>query len=688
MPSAEPIIPGAPATPALDLRRAVATWLVLSAGGCAALLAPPVVEGFDALGRRVDMASPYFPGFEPGLVWGLLPLALAGSFALLLGPGLVLALGLGGAATFSRWIVSGFGLSLAAVSVPAAAVQAILGRPLAGAESVATVVATGAAALLFTAWRLRRGRRLPWPVAGSRDFAHALALAVVPAVLAAALAPKIFWEDFNGDGIHAFGACRLLLRGPVPFWPEGSGYMTFFPGTGDCLFTWPVSWFLRLFGENESGARLPYFLFLAVLQAAVVAIAERPDRPPPGGRAHALIWLSLVSYTLVAGYSATYDPWCADFALPATQDTLFMICVLAAFGAFFDGRPAALGVWTFLATLASAGAAPVLLALVPAAVLGCRPRPWRRIAWFLACFAAAAAAGRFLPRALAVAGLPVPGGEHDVGNLLERFKYVWLLDLKRWLWLLVPAGLYPIAVVRDFRRADDATRVLLLVTLQVFALYYGMAFVSLHYFVPVMILPLAAFWRHHRVAGWRRPGLATAACGVAALAAVAAGLPGTTSIYRGNREAGRHFDLSRLPGREEMRPEYTRGIEILEKVLPKDAHPDVPERGFGGAPQAWAWYAGERGGPDPATRAVAVVPEGAPAPAGAELLATDGGVSIHIRDPAAVESLRRVKPAGSPGRWLYAVPRDILFQRREEALQRRGLFAVKKVLEALGYRGG
>ena len=79
-----------------------------------------------------------------------------------------------------------------------------------------------------------------------------LMMVLVPMVLLIALTPKFFWENFNGDGVHAFESARLLLVQPLPFWPASAGEIASFPGITSMLFTFPTSWFIRLFGEFEA----------------------------------------------------------------------------------------------------------------------------------------------------------------------------------------------------------------------------------------------------------------------------------------------------------------------------------------------------------------------------------------------------------------------------------------------------
>jgi hypothetical protein len=133
-----------------------------------------------------------------------LPLAVVGALALLLGPGLLLAMALArparpggsgsgavGPATVEEWLLRGFALSLVALGLAVPLAQALLprgGDELRGAAFVALASALTAGAGLAAWWRAGAGGRaeLRWPhlCAG-----HALALVCVPLAFGLLLLP-------------------------------------------------------------------------------------------------------------------------------------------------------------------------------------------------------------------------------------------------------------------------------------------------------------------------------------------------------------------------------------------------------------------------------------------------------------------------------------------------------------------
>ena len=94
------------------------------------------------------------------------------------------------------------------------------------------------------------------------------------------------------------------------------------------LFLYPLSWFMRLFGEIEISARLPMVLYLIAIYAAIAGLAQH-GRARLKATEQSLIWLGLAIYLVVMTYSNTYKPYYADLALPASQDTLAMACFRA-----------------------------------------------------------------------------------------------------------------------------------------------------------------------------------------------------------------------------------------------------------------------------------------------------------------------------------------------------------------------
>jgi hypothetical protein len=507
-----------------------------------------------------------------------------------------------------------------------------------------------------------------------------------PILFLVVLTPKFFWEGFNGDGAHAYESSRLLLHQAFSFWSPDAGGVANFPGLNSVLFTYPSSWFIRLFGHHEASARLPFVLYLIVLHAAVVSVARNGFGRPLGFAGHALISLGLMSFGLVMSFSTTYDPYCSDIALPATQDALLMICFLGAVLGFVRNEVGWMLLFTLFTLLASP-AGPLLLGTwLLGILLGFRSRPFKKAALFAVGLVASAGLLAVLPGILGSLGLPTPGGEHDTGELLRKFRYLLFSDFGRFAFLVVPCGIYPILGVFTWRWTDDVVRALTVVILLVFGTYYLIAFVSLHYFVPVMILPLVVFWRCRQPSAWRRPRTAMALCFLAASCSVVLALPTSTSIYTATREVGASVDVGSLPGYQEMEPQFFAATRLLDRLFPYDWHQDVPERSYGGSPLAWAYYAQRAAGGDGTKNYILSRSDSLP-PVGARLLATEGAASVYVRDPRLWKAHRTMRPAGSNGPAIYAISRDILFKRRR-ALKRYAIIDVQAWLRRLVYHDG
>jgi hypothetical protein len=283
-----------------------------------------------------------------------------------------------------------------------------------------------------------------------------------------------------------------------------------------------------------------------------------------------------------------------------------------------------------------------------------------------------------LPIVLQNAGLPAPGTEHAPAALLSKFRYVLPTDFRRFLYLIVPCGIYPAVCFFGWRKADDGSRALLVVTTLVFGMYYLMAFVSLHYFVPAMILPLAVFWRMQRTAEWKGGLVPAAACGTLVVTAIVLALPRTTSIYTATRSVGARLDASDLAGYEDMDASYFRGMQLLEELFLPGWKLRVPEQAYAGAALSWSFYA-QRTPPSEDETTYVLARAETPPPKDALQVASNGETTLYVLDEATWDEHRTMRPEGSRGRGIYSVPRDLLF-RRDRAFQRFAIIDIKGLL--------
>lgn len=614
------------------------------------------VAGMAALHNLVVPGGSWLP-LESARPLLMALMEVAGALALLFAPGLLFALALDRARTVSEWVLHAFALSLIVVSVAAALVQFAVGEPLRRSGFILAVVCCLAAALAALLVRMK-SRPLNWPLTDRTEAGTLACMYAVPLILLVALAPKFFWEAFNGDGAHAYETARLLLHQAVPFWHEDAGVIAGFPGTTSFLFAYPASWFIRLFGELEVSVRLPLLLFLPALAAALFALIDHGRTRATDGFDRGLVWLALTTYVVVISFSATYSPYSADIALPATQDTLVVVAFLGFALAFFERSYMWAAVWAFLACASLPNGMLLIGFLLTGALLAQRPQPWRHVLAGGAAVAVAVVALSMLPLALALAGAPAPGSEYGAGGLITRFAFLQITDVTRLAYLLVPCGILPALALLAWRRQDTVSRVFTVTSAGYFLFAFVQAHAPLHYYIPAMVLPLIVYWRVLPADGARRTRwrAATAACGVAALWMSWPAEPGP---YTASRDVGRSIEM-RIPGYAAMVPAAMAASSLIEHVLPLDWDPTVPHSSFGGSPLAFQYYAYTHN--NPAMRNYVLLPTGATPPDDAEEITSVEGFSIFVRDRRTWDAHLALRPASPAGAWLYQQKRSILFR--------------------------
>jgi len=670
-----------------------------------ALLGRGAVRSAASLFPLADSANPYFVAAHAGILYVWAPLVVASACILFLSPGWFLSLALDTAKGAGEWLLHGFTLSLLVVSASAGVVQWLSGQPLRDGAFAATVVGCSLACLGFWLLRLARGRAGEWPLAG-RFSGATLSYLVVPLLLLITLAPKFYWEDFNGDGAHAFESARLLLAQALPFWDPAAGTIATFPGITSMLFAFPSSWFIRLFGELEVSARLPVLLYLVALHGTLVALIEHGRGKLLGGAERWLIWLGLAVYTVVMAFSATYSPYSADIALPATQDTLLMVCFLGFILAFLRRQ----GKWMILLvglTFLSSpnGVLLIGLWLLAAMWLG-KPRPWREAMVAAGAVLASVVSAAIAPHILSALQLPTPGHEYAAGDLLKRFKLLQVADWRRVAFVAVPCGFLPVAALLAWRRQDAVARMLTLVTGAYFAFFYVQGHTALHYYVPVMLLPLVVYWRSDLFLSCplnsrnnsaipntapSRSRLGSSNCfrpwmlgssAAATLAALVISLPEDATPHSSARLLGATIE-NRMGGYEALDAAAFRRAMLLERIIPYDWEPNVPAESYGGSPLVWNYYAHRT---DIQPRVVNYVLQQAaePAPPGMRLLAQKDGAALYVLNESVWASHRALRPPTPAGSSVYAIRRGVLFP-GIPLTEGPPLIRVKDVLKRLGF---
>lgn len=618
-----------------------------------------VAVGSDSMSAAANLhpsawaETPYLVSGRVWLLYVWFPVLALSSFLLVLSPGMALLSALGGDSDRDLWLLKSLGLGLVVTTASVWMAEGLFRLSVRGTGFVAVAAASTLVFLVAAIVRLRRGGRIHLPARDGGGSGWIVVL--VPLfLLMVALVPKIFWESFNGDGAHAFEVSRLVVVSGLPFLSPDAGTLASFPGVTSQLFTYPNSWFIRMFGEIEASVRLPFFLYLAGLHAAVCAAAVAgEDRGLPTS-SRWLLWLGLALYTLVVSFSATYNPYHADLALPATQDTLFVVCFLS-FVVFFVRREHGWMVLFLFLTLLSLPSWMILVCGWTAAViLLWRPVPWKTVTIVAICVVFGLALPVALPLLLAAADLPPPGGEYAAGGLLSELRYVQLADLRRFLFVMIPSGIVPVLGLLAWRRQDLVARALVLVTLVYFAIFYFKAHIALHHFIPAMLLPLAVFWRLELKSGLPRAAKASVAAG--AIIALLLSLPRSGSPHVRARLVGSAALDSRL-GYESFEPSFFRGLDLYGELFPAPWDPRVPAEIYGGSPLSWNYYAQRRPAVEEPNYFLST--GSGPVPAAARIVATVGSTNLFIRS----DSVWRVHsvPPGSSISPIYSIPGDVLF---------------------------
>ncbi|MBK8179685.1 MAG: hypothetical protein IPK67_12525 [Planctomycetes bacterium] len=668
-------------------------WIgLLSVLSLPALLDPGAVGRVAAEEALALSPNAYFAPEHFALFYLWAPAVVLSACALLLLPGLLFAWALGAAADLGRWVLSGLALSLVLVSTVTSLAQSLAGRSLTRVEFSLLVLglsALGAGLLLL---RRARGRATPCCLDQAASRRLALSLFAAPWLLLAALLPKFYWEGFNGDGVHAFEATRLLLSRPLPFWDADAGPISFYPGVTSALFAFPGSWFLRLFGPIEAAARLPAVLYLIAVFAGVIALLSdrraagpRTESATPGLVEAGLIWLALGAYFLALAFSASYDPYSADIALPATQDTLLMACVLGFVLAWSRRERGWLLLFTAL-TYVSLPSGLVLVVFFAASTwLVTRPRPWTDVFRAAACLGACMVAGALLPKLLALLGMPLPGSEYAKESMVQRFLFLQFTDVKRILYVALPCGILPLFALFAWKRLDPVARALALSALAYFLLFYVQAYVSLHHFVPAMVLPLAAFWRADFLAPGPGRGKWVMATGAAGALALWLSLPAHWGVAVQAKEIGSAIRVD-CPGYERSAPRCFLFADRLGSLFPRGIDPAVPGKKFGGSPYPWNYYARRADG---TAREVNYVVQEATAtpPEGLTRVSEEQGIAVFVRDLGLWERHQALQPPSPPGSPWLQVDRGLLFAGQKPREGRLFILNVRSALRRLGWGG-
>jgi hypothetical protein len=622
-----------------------------------------IYTGKDIVPQVVDLHyldlpdHPYFQPRDAGLLYVLLPIVVVSSLILYILPGILLVLAGGWCRRWGEVLIWGFGSAYIAYFCVTTAVKVLVpGQPDPEAF-IAAVAVSAALAWALLAFRVFRGDRLPWPLVSKKDIRRLGWTVAIPVVVLTVMLPVIFWQDIHDDGLEALEIGRSLSTHVFPRFPMPGGVLGI--SAGMTAMAYPVHWFVALFGPVEASARLPMLLYLPVLFCTLIQLIEWQAPRGLGFAEEAVLCLALGIYTVTMSYSASYDPYFADIAAPAAFETLTIACIAAAIYFLWSGRT----FWFLFFSVMSYLCRPTgllvlgLLGLAVALVL-----PEYRKRWLVA-IAAAIGLCVFVSFVYDRVYIPWVIGQasfgYDSGSMLDRMRYLRLIELSRINYGLFPSGILPFVSLLFFPWQDRLARVIAILSLSYFVFFFFQAFVALHHFVPVMILPLVVFWRvylHHR--GWfRRVSLPAVA--LTSVVAFGLSLPRHFEINRTVRAIGQKTAI--LVG--DYDTDYLTQVEHWELffgLVPPDWEVEDPARELVSGYASLIYYSTRPKSPYASINYV-VQAVGEPEPTGFTRIAADKGAAVYVKDQQEWED-DRFQPLRTDYRSpLYDIPRSTLF---------------------------
>jgi len=617
--------------------------------------AKDIIPDIVQLSGLADQPSPYFIPEYFFLLYIASPVVILSSCLLLLLPGLFISLMLNAAVSVEKWLLYSLGLSIVVISAVIESVEAALLSPLLGDDFLLAVFLISLFCLFLLLIRLRRGSQILFPVMSIETKNLIYSIIIVPFILIAVLTPKLFWENFNGDGMHAYESSRLLLFQAFPFWDPATGALTSFPGITSALFTYPASWFIRIFGEFEVAARLPYILFITALFGAIVTLIKYGKHKQISITEVSLIWAALVIYTITMGYSASYNPYFADFALPATQDTLQILSFLGFIIAFLDKKPG----WLLLFVVLTYTSLPSGLLLMffwcVAVLLLVRPVPWK-ILFLVAGYILLIIVSSMLFKTYSP--FLNSSGEYEISGFLNRFAFLQVSDWRRLTYILVPTGFIPVLALLFWRRQDTVTRAITLVIVVYFLFFYLQAYISLHHFSLVMILPIIVLWRTDIAFNqfYYKYTIILVLTGI--IAGLVMAFPDNTQVNTHYRKIGKtmYFDVK---GYHEMKPGIFRSIEVMNDIITFGSDVRVPDKLYYMPKILWLYYS--QGNIRNNKNNYILKESNKISPSDSGKIYTRNGYSLIIRNLDIMKKDLAIRPDTPPGSRVFTIPRKILF---------------------------
>ena len=600
---------------------------------CLVCLAAPSLWASQVVARVSSLhhlGTADFPYFQPEaglLLYVICPAVVVSTFVVYLWPGALITLAFVRVQSVCEWAVLSFGTSLLVLIAGGTTFKLVASASL-GPDAIGRLwLGVMMVSALLLAVRTWRGAVPSWLFAKGSERRRLVWLLGVPTLGVTMLTPKVFWENFNVDGIEAFEFGRSLTNHLLPHWEIQDGVFGFYQNF--FLFAYPNHWFISLLGPWEAAVRLPFFLYLMPLAAALVLLAEHRQELRLGCREESAIFLGLALYTVVQAFNTNYEPFFADLAETAATDTLWVACFLCACFALWCGRHVWFWVFGLMTYAASPGGLLLLGALAACTWLMAEERcgsPRTVLRLVAVCLVVGVFYTLFYNWVLL-------GGVNDqfsAYNMLRRLYPPTVTEVVRLNALLFTTGLVPCIALFFVHRSDPETWVMAGITAIYFSIIYIQAWASLHQFTPVMILPLVVFWRKY-LGGWnhtRRWLLPTIAVGTSVCLFLS--LPRHSRINHAIRDFGYATEY-RIGDYDQEYEKALAGDGALAALLPADYRMHYPNQPWGADPHSWLHYTFR---PKPVGTAVNywIQRSDEPALPEAELILDEDGISIYVKD--------------------------------------------------------
>ena len=246
------------------------------------------------------------------------------------------------------------------------------------------------------------------------------------------------------------------------------------------------------------------------------------------------------------------------------------------------------------------------------------------------------------------------------GSILDRVRYLTFTDVRRVLFLVVPGGILPAFALLFWRRQDPLARQLTLFCVLYFLFFYVQAFVSLHHFVPVMVLPVVVYWRIALTGNARWP---VGAAVFAAAVSLVLSLPRSFPADRPTRELGRAIDV-RVGNLNGDWPAYRDALQARLGIRllfhPEWEVADAARERVGDALGMLYYASGTRTAADTVNYVIQL--EGAATPEGFTGVGIQRGLAMFVRDTARWRHDRETRPSTDFRSALYRIPRSTLYK--------------------------